>query len=411
MTDNEEKKAESTETIAGNSSENAEEKVGSEPLLADEKKEQNGSKQDDKEAGKQSPPLLKDSLPSQAKVKKQGRGVAWLAFLLALCGLGGAGYTYWQMEQYQQADRAAVKSAESRLLASAQQQAESLNSDLRSYQQRMAEQERAIEEVIVRIANTRRQIGEITQVSRRSWMLAEAEYLLRLANQRLVMEQENTSVLALLKATDEILVKVDDIHLHEVRRQIASEIASLRALGKMDIQGTFLTLAALAEQLSQLPLLSPQQEQAAEAILENSYSLDSVLERLSDLVVIRQRDQPVAPLLPPEQHYYVQQNLRLMLEQAQLALLQRKPTLYLQSLKKAEQWITDYFQLNSSTTAMLEGIAELKTVDVAPALPDISGSLTLLKAYLTNPEQPLSKIPGSTATNDPVAAAGAGVSQ
>ncbi len=407
MADNEDKKADSTETTSGHAPVPAEATSDSE-FSSGDNKGPDSAKEDAVESGKQSPPLLKDPVAAQGKAKKTGRAVAWLALLLALAGLGGAGYTYWLMEQYQFADKVAVESAENRLLANARQQAEAISADLQAYQRRMAEQEKAIEEMIVRIAGTRRQIGEITHVSRRSWMLAEAEYLLRLANQRLVMEQESVSVMALLKATDEILVKVDDIHLHEVRRQIANEIAALRVMGNRDIQGTFLTLSALADQLTKLPLLSPQQSEVAETKQESNYSLDSVLKKLGDLVVIRQREQPVAPLLPPEQHYYVQQNLRLMLEQAQLALLQRKSALYQQSLKKAEQWITDYFQLNNSTTAMLEGIAELKSVEIAPELPDISGSLTLLKAYLTNPEQPLSKV---GASNDSVAASGAGATE
>lgn len=170
-------------------------------------------------------------------------------------------------------------------------------------------------------------------------------------------------------------------------------------MGRLDVEGAFLQLAALANQLSELEILSPQKaEQQGELPAAQDSgagnSVASALDRLGQLVTVRHRDQPVAPLLPPEQHYYVQQNLRLMLEQAQLALLQRKPTLYTQSLTNAEQWVRDYFQLNRSSSALIENIAELGSLTVTPETPDISSSLALLKAYLANPDY--SQVSGSS---------------
>ena len=83
--------------------------------------------------------------------------------------------------------------------------------------------------------------------------------------------------------------------------------------------------------------------------------------------------------------YYVQQNLRLMLEQAQLALLQRSPGVYTRSLDKAVSWVDEYFQLNETAQALLVSLRELQQLHVDPELPDISASLALLKAYLSNP--------------------------
>ena len=72
-----------------------------------------------------------------------------------------------------------------------------------------------------------------------------------------------------------------------------------------------------------------------------------------------------------------------MLEQAQLALLQRRQESFDSALNKAEEWLGTYFQQDDGTTqALLRGIGELKSSQVSPALPDISNSLTELKAYL-----------------------------
>ena len=72
-----------------------------------------------------------------------------------------------------------------------------------------------------------------------------------------------------------------------------------------------------------------------------------------------------------------------MLEEAQLALLQRKQGSYTGSLEKAEGWIGTYFEAKDATTqALLRGIGELKQINVNPEMPDISGSLNTHKDYL-----------------------------
>jgi uroporphyrin-3 C-methyltransferase len=234
-------------------------------------------------------------------------------------------------------------------------------------------------------------------------MLAEAEYLLRLANQRLVMEREITSPLALLKAADQILLTVDDVNLYPVRAELFKEITALGAVGRLDVEGIFLRLNALEQQVTTLDLMSPKTE-AIEAASEPLNIQDDVLvilksawSRLLDQVRIRHRNKPVEPLLSPDQHQYIQQNLRLMMEQAQLALLQGRPGIYRQSLEKAEGWINTYFQLNGSTDALLASLKELKEINIAPELPDISPSLVLLKQYLTNPDILLEKKNGADA--------------
>jgi len=341
------------------------------------------------------PPLLNNPAASVSPVKKISRGPVWLALFVALFAMAAAGYTYWQLEQFRLTSQAQVKqneqsyteSLEGKIQSQMQSQSTRLESSLADYRSQLADQENAVAELRARVADSRRQIGEITHVSRKSWMLAEAEYLLRLANQRLIMEHESTSALALLRSADQILQDVDDINLHRVRAEIAKEMAALRATSGVDVEGAFLALAALSDQLVALPLLSPRSNPDADnEEVATITSFQEAVTRLEKLVTIRHRQQPVAPLLPPEQHYYVQQNLRLMLEQAQLALLQRKPLLFAQSLKKAEQWVQDYFELNPSSGALLESLADLKQLQIAPQLPNISKSLVLLKDYLSNPE-------------------------
>lgn len=354
------------------------------------------------------------------KEKKSGGAIGWLALLIALIALAGVAYGLWMMQQAKD-----NKSAEQNRLSQAQAQqkqlvdsvkasTQALTAQVKGFASTADRQQTRVEELQMQLQATNRQIGEVTQVSRRSWMLAEAEYLLRLANQRLMMERETASALALLTSADEILVTVAEPGLFEVREALAREIAELRAIAHLDVEGVFVKLAALGEQVETLALLTPEADEPGQAKSfldadEEQSVLDAALERFEGMVTVRRRDVPLEPLLTPEQHYYVQQNLRLMLEQAQLALLQRKGGIYSRSLDKAANWVQSYFQLNESAQALRATLRELQQANVNPELPNISASLALLKAYILTP-LPGQKAPTEGATEvqpEPSTATGA----
>jgi len=99
--------------------------------------------------------------------------------------------------------------------------------------------------------------------------------------------------------------------------------------------------------------------------------------------VIKRLDKPLEPLLAPEQSYYLKQNLRLMLEQASVALLDRKQAAFRHSLGKASRWIEQYFSDTETHTQVLQQtIQQLGREQITHSLPDISVSLQLLKAKI-----------------------------
>ncbi|MEH6357965.1 MAG: uroporphyrinogen-III C-methyltransferase [Pseudomonadales bacterium] len=327
------------------------------------------------------------------KTKKSGSAIGWLALLIALLALAGVAYGLWIQQQEKQAKGIQESRLnQSQLVDSFKSSTQVLSSQVQGFISTSENQQQRLSELQTQLQATNRQIGEVTQVSRRSWMLAEAEYLLRLANQRLLMERETVSALALLNSADQILISVAEPGLFEIRETLARETAALRAVAHLDVEGVFVKLAALSEQVESLALLTPEEDvdaaqQAAEVAVtaEENSVFEAALERFNDMVIVRHRDEPLAPLLAPEQHYYIQQNLRLMLEQAQLALLQRSPGVYTRSLEKAAGWVDEYFQLNETAQALLVSLRELQQLHVDPELPNISKSLSLLKAYLNNP--------------------------
>lgn len=238
-------------------------------------------------------------------------------------------------------------------------------------------------------------LNQLHGSNRADWLLAETEYLLRLANQRLSIESDVRGAEVILVSADKVLAETDDPGLLPVRKKLAEEILNLQAIPTIDIDGLYVKLEALISSLDQLNERHFFDEQSSsasssEAKLQSSDPDDrlSVLWReiWSDLkraVVVRRLDQPIEPLLTPEQSYYLKQNLRLMLEQASVALLDQKQDAFRHSLEKASQWIDQYFTDSEVHNQMLlQTIQQLSQTNITHTLPDISGSLQLLKVKI-----------------------------
>ncbi|MCV6588808.1 MAG: uroporphyrinogen-III C-methyltransferase [Marinobacterium sp.] len=354
------------------------------------------------------------SEPAAAVAAMPKQGATWpgkLALALSFAALGASGYLYWMSQQQslritQTAQTAEVMRSEvnakvDSTINGARSDLSSniaqMNSKLGQLQAQAGTDRQNVNELQDRLTRAMKQLAAKQTNTRKDWLLAEVEYLLRLANQRILMENTVNGALSLLKSADKILAETDDVTIYDIRKAVAADIAALEAVPQLDTEGLFLKLGAMNRQVAGLRVTPlSQQHQIPELInnlapenLKASWSdglqetWAKAVDKLQTLVVVQHRDIAVKPLLSPEQKYYLQQNLNLMLEQAQLALLQRRQDSYDSALKKAEEWLNTYFQQDDGTTqGLLRGIEEMKKVKVSPELPDISNSLAELKSYL-----------------------------
>lgn len=347
---------------------------------------------------KASPP--EKETPKKAKASWAGR----IALLLALLAIAGVVYLYWlqlqsgdQLQQSQQNTTSELNGALTKSQQQFEQQISALSQKLSALENKASQDQSNVNELQKRLTQSIQQVTAAQNNNREDWLLAEVEYLLRLANQRVLMEQTPRGALQLLRSADKILSETDDVTIYEIRKAVAADIAALEAVPELDTEGVFLRLGALSTQVDQLQVIPLTEQHKLPDLLDqmnseefaSSWSSDikeawaTLSDKASQLIVIQDRSEPVEPLLSPQQSYYLQQNLHLMLEQAQLSLLQRKPKSYLNSLTKAQQWVGTYFEQNDSNTqALLKALKELEQVDVAPQMPNISGSLAALKNYV-----------------------------
>ncbi|MCE9682469.1 uroporphyrinogen-III C-methyltransferase [Halomonas alkalisoli] len=227
------------------------------------------------------------------------------------------------------------------------------------------------------------------ETDEREWLHAEAAYLLRLANQRLQLERDVEGASALLRTADDRLNEADNPALLSVRRAIASELSVLESVPHVDRTGLYMALNAQQERLAQLPLSRELEEIPARSGMQEAPAggwqdqLSRFGQELKDLVVIRHHDEALEALVTPEQESYLRQSARLILEQAQLALLQEEQELYEASLDKALTLIRAYYDTErGEVQAVLDRLEALKGETIRPELPDISGSQQALAQFI-----------------------------
>ena len=348
-----------------------------------------------------SAPAPAASVSAAPPAARKGSGpVAWLALLLVLALAGGLGWYLQELrreaaqtdtrlqavEALGSRDQGDLQQLERRLqeqlqtgLARAADSVAAVSGEYAELGQRLAAQQ-------AELAAQRAELAGYAATDRQAWLLAEVQYLLRLANQRLVMAGDTSAAQALLGSADKILVELDDAGLHGVRAAVAADLAAVRAVPSLDVEGIYLRLAALVEQAGELQIfqLPARAEPAApapadswQARLRQGYQ--QALAKLSSYIVIRRRDAPMQVLMDPQWEGLVRQNLRMLLEQAQVALLSGNAELYRASLERAGHWVAEFFDSDAARARAMDAeIESLLGVDVAVQLPDTSRSLQAL---------------------------------
>ena len=340
-------------------------------------------------------PDNKAKTPAPARPKQTASGPGWMAWgfvlVIALAGALGAAYLWHSNDQQQQSVRVQVEAAIQRVDSEAGQ-ARDLQRDIDQQKLLSTQLEKNLQqsvENLQRVLNHQQQkLQSLTTTDRGDWLLAEVEYLLRLANQRLMMGEDAASAMRLLEAADKIIKELDEPALYPVRKVLAEEIAALKVAGTLDKEGLYLQLAAVAGQAARLRLYQRPEFETATVDATPAGDWQQKLgsgfaaawEKLSSYIKIHKRDQKYQPVLAPEYEAAVRQNVQLMFEQAQLALLSGKQKIYADSLAKASRWLRDYYIVDmDATVAVAEQIDTLQKENIVAELPDISRSLRELK--------------------------------
>ncbi|GMR07421.1 MAG: hypothetical protein BMS9Abin26_0424 [Gammaproteobacteria bacterium] len=252
----------------------------------------------------------------------------------------------------------------------------------------------AIHESETRLQNSIKALFSEVGRSKSDWAIAEAEYLIVVANHRLLLEQDMHTALTALQLAKQRIKDVEDPKLVAVRTSLNTDIATLEQhQGKAKL-GPMSRIDSLLERLDDLPLVSAARSDARPTG-EQPLSVDKAADEtpiwetamrelgqiLSELVIIRRQDESLLPLLTPRQQFFLFENLRLQLETARLAALRRDALLYKQTLQRTAKWLRQHFDENAERVkSFLQEVNKLEDINVAPTMPDISASLAAIRS-------------------------------
>lgn len=259
----------------------------------------------------------------------------------------------------------------------------------------LAEHDRRLAGTLDSLANDQAALGQrvdsLAGTARGPLLATEAEYLVRLASQRVALMRDPAGALALLAAADAALRDIRTADTHAARAAIAADIATLRQAAAVDTEALFLRLEALAAQVEQVatpstvgapsPGAPGARGAAGEAPAPGQGWWERLAGALSTLVTVRRTDTPFTPALTDSERTVAALNFRLRTEQAQLALLQRRGAVYAASLAQADAWLARLPGDNPVRRGALHReLTSLRAIDIGQRLPDLTGSLAASRA-------------------------------
>ena len=245
------------------------------------------------------------------------------------------------------------------------------------------------------LENSFNELRQHSQEGRDAWIKAEAASLLLDANETLALRGDPDLALTALDQADGRLKLLPDPRLIPVRQEIARESTRLRALPHPDVEGMAVKLTELGAAVDAFPMkrTAPEHYQPGGGLNDVTLPADAgfwsrlkaALQRLgANLFTLRRHNTAVEPLLAPSEEFMLRRNLELKVENARSALLQREDPAFQAAAHAADAWLQEYFDpADNGVKSAMQQLDDMQKQSIAPKLPDISASLTMLRQVET----------------------------
>lgn len=337
-------------------------------------------------------------------------GVIAIAIALAV----GAGLYMYGKHQAQ------LQTAASQTLAAqiAELQQQSI-SDKQSLMEKLTAQTSALDTARQQQAAMNQQLDELKQKvasisgsDAQTWMLAQADYLVKMAGRKLWSDRDVTSAAALLKSADASLAEMNDPSMIGARRALAQDISTLSALSQVDYDGVILKLNQLSNGIDNLRLADNDSDD--EPMDADSGALSSSLREwrqnlvkswhnfMDDFITIRRRDATAEPLLAPNQDVYLRENIRSRLLIAAQAVPRHQDEIYKQSIDTVSAWIRAWYDTSDANTkAYLDQLDDLSQQSISMDVPETLISHPIVDKLMQTRVRNLLAQPAAAATSQP----------
>lgn len=328
-----------------------------------------------------------------------------IIILLIIAGVAGAGFfLFTQLRDRQEGLGGEVKGEMSKQIADYQSQLTAIQNQLAALETEISGKDNHFTQTLAdfsqlhneKLDSTRKELNESIQhlqrqlgKTRGDWLVADAEYLLSVANERLHLIGDVNTTREALEAADQRLRESGDVGVIKVREQIAKDLAVIRSVDMPDIVGLYASIQGLESLADKLSLLLPYSGKALTPSTEihrhedkpeqDHDLLQSAIDKLEGIVTIRHSDQAVKAILTPEQAEFIREQLRVKLEIVKIALVERNEAIYQASLNDAKAWIGQHFTSNEDSHALLAELDRLLATKIRGQFPDISQSFKMLR--------------------------------
>ncbi|MDW8323923.1 MAG: uroporphyrinogen-III C-methyltransferase [Burkholderiales bacterium] len=228
-------------------------------------------------------------------------------------------------------------------------------------------------------------------------VLADIEQTLLLAQQQLKLAGNVRAALIALESAEARLARLAKPQFAALQEAIGRDIARLKLLPAADVAGIHARLDVLVQNVDKLRLVTDPAPMAARPSPSAPGGerwqrwWQEALAEFRQLVRVQRMDRPEAPLLAPEQAWFLRENLKLRLLAARLAMLNRDQTAYRADLSAAHDWVGRYFDPKDPLTqSMLASLGELAALPVAQQEADLDESLKTLRGLNLRTQGPAS---------------------
>lgn len=302
-------------------------------------------------------------------------GFRTLLILVSLLAIAAAGIA-WHNQQQHHKSRRQLNDANARLDA-LDQRLQALQSAQDGTSDRLQQQQEAVDRVVAG-----------GSAARQRWLLGRVTDSVSVAEQALALSRNIAAARLSLAGADTLLAAQPDAGLLPLRRALRSDLDMLASLPAPDIDGLYLRLQLLDRRLQaiDLPRDIGQRQPAKTASLPATTPGDSVrhlwdagLARFRELIVIRQYDQPLQPLLDEARRQLVKQQLSILLSQAELAVLRGDGLIYRSALETLSLRLQhDLAALPHAALApLLNELADLQAQQIQSSIPPLSSHAAL----------------------------------
>jgi uroporphyrin-3 C-methyltransferase len=376
------------------------------------------------------------------KPRRRGSFLSFLALILALAAAGGTAWMWWQdassvgqEEQRMMSEISRLEGSDSTLRLQLEQLRERLQSmpagasgaDLEALERRLETDlgrvealERSLEEQLT-LSRSLQLAGEALQrrlaaaeaalsglATRQldaggDLDLAEVDYLMRLANERLKLFHDPVAADEALHVADQHLAAMQDPIYLSVRQDIAAARQELAAIDAPDYLAVTSELDSVQQAIADLPFKGDEPATVGAAPPQAEGWWSKLKSALAGLVTVRRSTELEAQRISLEDKDYVRQRLWLQLEIAHLALMRRDQKAFRHALDRVGETLVLWFDEGSAAyRGITQRIDDLAAQPIDAAMPDISKPWRTLRELRQDRGQPPAGAPpaASTATAD-----------